>query len=248
MSTFGSCSDIPDPSQLLYQVQEIVEERIYLQHGVHVGEGDVVFDVGANVGVSAAFFAADCGAFVHSFEPVRPIYEILLENVRRFPRCSAHNLGLSSRPRHAPITYYPNADAMSGLYADPEVDKAFARTCMRNLGMSMEEAERSLEGRYDSVVKLTCELRTLSSMLQELNIDRVHLLKIDVERAELEVLEGIDEADWPAIDQIVAEVHDENGRLAEVTSLLVRQGFEVTVEQERAMRTTELHIVYGTRG
>ena len=98
--------------------------------------------------------------------------------------------------------------------------------------MSMEEAERSLEGRYDSAVNLTCELRTLSSMLQELNIDRVHLLKIDVERAELEVLEGIDEADWPAIDQIVAEVHDENGRLAEVTSLLVRQGFEVTVEQD----------------
>ena len=79
----------------------------------------MVFDVGANVGVSAAFFAANCGAFVHSFEPVRPIYEILLENVRRLPRCSAHNLGLSSHPRHAPITYYPNADAMSGLYADP---------------------------------------------------------------------------------------------------------------------------------
>jgi FkbM family methyltransferase len=238
----------PDPSQLLYQIQEIVEERIYLQHGVHVAEGDVVFDVGANVGVSAAFFAANCGAFVHSFEPVRPIYEILRENVRRFPKCSAHNLGLSSHARRAAITYYPNADAMSGLYADPEADRAFARTCMQNLGIPMEDAERSLEGRYDNSVNLTCELRTLSSMLRELEVDLVHLLKVDVERAELDVLEGIDQADWPAIDQVVAEVHDENGHLAAVKSLLMRQGFKTTVEQQRAMRTTDLHIVYATRG
>ena len=52
----------PDPPQLWYQLDEIVESRIYLRHGIEVSEGDVVFDVGANVGVAAAFFAEECGA------------------------------------------------------------------------------------------------------------------------------------------------------------------------------------------
>jgi 31-O-methyltransferase len=237
----------PDPSQLLYQIQEIVEEQVYLQHGVRIADGDVVLDVGANAGVAAAFFAAECGAVVHSFEPVTPIYEILCENIRLFPSCVAHNFGLSSTAGRAEITYYPNADAMSGLYADPKVDRAFTRECMRNLGMSTEEVERNLEGRYDDPVVLECELRTLSSVLDSYAIERVALLKIDVERSELDVLEGIEERDWPKILQIVAEVHDEGDRVAAVTALLEKRGFVLTTEQEPAMRGTDLHLMYARR-
>ena len=76
----------PDPPQLWYQLQEIVERRTYLQHGIEVREGDVVLDVGANIGVAAAFFAEECGAgAVHSFEPVEPIFELLRENLSQLP-------------------------------------------------------------------------------------------------------------------------------------------------------------------
>jgi hypothetical protein len=55
-----------DPQQLWFQLNEIVRERVYLRHGVSVREA-VVLDVGANVGVAAAFFAAECRAgLVHS--------------------------------------------------------------------------------------------------------------------------------------------------------------------------------------
>ncbi len=144
----------PQPMQLLYQLREIVDERVYLQHGISIEPGAVVLDVGANVGVAAAFFAAECGAVVHSFEPVTPIYEILCANVEQFPSCTAYNVGLSSTVGVVPITYYPNADAMSGLYADPVVDRAFTLACMRNLGMSAAAAEQALEGRYDDPVAL----------------------------------------------------------------------------------------------
>lgn len=237
----------PDPSQLLYQVREIVDERVYLQHGVRVGKGDVVFDVGANVGVAAVFFAVACGSTVHSFEPVKPIFEILQENVRPFPTCIAHNVGLSSSSGPSVITYYPNADAMSGLYADPMTDRAFTRACFRNLGMETDEADRALAGRFDDPLTLPCELRTLSSVLRDEAVDRVHLMKIDVERAELDVLNGIDDADWPRIDQIVAEVHDDNGRLASVAALLAARGFSLEVEQEPTMHGTGVHLVYATR-
>jgi 31-O-methyltransferase len=237
----------PDPSQLLYQLREIVDEAVYLHHGVRVREGDVVFDVGANVGVAAAFFAANCGATVHSFEPVKPIYDILCENLRPFPSCRAHNVGLSSAPGQATITYYPNADAMSGLYADPETDRLFTLECFRNVGMTSDEAHRALVGRFDDSVTLICELRTLSSTLRDHAVDRVHLLKIDVERAELDVLNGIDDDDWARIDQIVAEVHDDDGRLTSVTSLLTARGFSLATEQEKAMHGTGVHLVYAVR-
>jgi hypothetical protein len=61
----------PDPPRLWYQLEEIVESRIYLQEGVEVRPGDVVLDIGANIRVAAAFFAAECRAgAVHCFEPV----------------------------------------------------------------------------------------------------------------------------------------------------------------------------------
>jgi FkbM family methyltransferase len=237
----------PKPSQLLYQLKEIVDERVYLQHGVTVGPGDVVLDAGANVGVAAAFFAAECGATVHSFEPVTPIYEILRRNVAQFPTVTAHNAGLSSTNRRAPITYYPNADAMSGLYADPEVDREFAFACMRNLGVPAEDAERALSGRYDGAVQLTCELRTVTAELERLAIDRVRLLKVDVEHSELEVLDGIAADDWHRIDQIVIEVHDRDGRLATITDVLGGHGFAITTEEEQAMRGTGCYLLYATR-
>jgi FkbM family methyltransferase len=237
----------PDPSQLLYQVREIFEERVYLQHGIEVTRGDVVLDVGANIGVAAAFFAGECDAIVHSFEPVQPIYEILCENVRSLTNCFPHNVGLSSRARRARITYYPHADAMSGLFANPDADRAFARTCMTNIGMTEKDVERNLVGRYDDSVELECELDTVSAIMEELGVGKVALLKVDVERAELDVLEGVSERDWPRIEQVVTEVHDEVGRLDTVQALLARHGFDTVVEQEPAMRTTGVHLVYATR-
>lgn len=95
----------PDPPQLWYQLGEIVESRIYLQEGVEVRPGDVVLDVGANIGDDAAFFAAECGAgVVHSFEPVQPVFEQLRQNLHHFPACVPHPsralLALAGCPDH----------------------------------------------------------------------------------------------------------------------------------------------------
>ena len=59
----------------------------------------------------------------------------------------------------------------------------------------------------------------------------VDLLKIDVEGAELEVMEGLDDADWRRVRQTVIEVQDLDGRLDAVRGILDAQGFEVTVER-----------------
>jgi 31-O-methyltransferase len=236
----------PNRLQLMYQVREIFIQRLYLQHGVEVAPGDLVLDVGANVGVSAAFFAAACKATVHSFEPVAPLFALLTETAASFPSCTPHNLALGARTGEAEILYYPKADAMSGLYADPEADRAYARAVHLSRGIEPDEADRRLEGMYDPV-RLTCEVRRLSDVVAELGITRVDLLKIDVERSELDVLVGIDEADWPMIGQVVAEVHDEGGRLDAFTGLLDDHGFRWVRVQEPGLEGTSLHMVYARR-
>jgi 31-O-methyltransferase len=236
-----------DPSQLWFQLTEIVIERGYLHHGVRVEEGATVFDVGANVGVAAAFFATECRAgVVHCFEPVAPIYELLRANLTQFPACAAHPYGLSDAPRRATITYYPGAAAMSGLYADPVADRELVRQAMTNLGTSAGDAEEGLAGRYDPVT-LSCELRTMSEAISDLGIERIDLLKIDVERAELDVLSGIDERDWPRIRQAVIEVHDDSGRLRMIQRMLADRGFSVATDQEAAFEGTPVHLVYAVR-
>ena len=237
----------PDPSQLLFQVAEIAGEQIYLRHGVTVGDGDIVLDVGANVGVAAVFFAALRGAkLVHSFEPVRPVFEVLKRNVQPLAACRAHQQGLASTARFAQITYYPGATAMSGLYADPTRDRDLVRTVLRNRGLSSEEAEAQLHRRYEPQT-LSCELRTLSSFLTEADLGRIDLLKIDVERAELDVLRGIADSDWPKINQVVIEVHDEDGRGEAIWRTLRHRGFLVASEQEETFRGTHVWMFYATR-
>jgi FkbM family methyltransferase len=237
----------PDPSQLWFQVAEIAGEQIYLRHGIAVAEGDVVLDVGANIGVAAVFFAALCGArLVHSFEPVPPVFEVLRRNVESLAACRPHQRGLASSARRAQITYYPGATAMSGLYADPTRDRELVRTVLLNRGLSAEEAEAQLHGRYEPQT-LSCELDTLSSFLAEVDLGHVDLLKIDVERAELDVLAGIVDSDWSRIGQVVIEVHDDDGRGREIARALIERGFSVTSEQDETFRDTFVQMLYATR-
>jgi 31-O-methyltransferase len=236
-----------DTAQLSFQLAEIAGRRTYLQHGIEVGAGDVVLDVGANVGVAAVFFAVDCRAgSVHCFEPVEPLRALLRENVATLPACVVHEYGLSRATDRVPITYYPGAAAMSGLYADPERDATLVRTVLANLGVAAADSDERLTGAYEAV-PLTCELRTLSSVLDEQGLSRVDLLKIDVERAELDVLAGVSEADWARIAQVVVEVHDEDGRCAAIADALETRGFRVVTEQDAVMRGTDVHMVYATR-
>lgn len=237
----------PDPTQLVFQVAEIAGDQIYLRHGVSVEPGDLVLDVGANVGVAAVYFGAVCHAGrVHSFEPVGPVFEILRANVAGLAACRVHHHGLAARGGSLPFTYYPGASAMSGLYANPERDRALVRTVLINRGLSDREADQQLADRYRPET-LSCQVRTLSSVLREQEIAQVKLLKIDVERAELDVLRGIEEGDWPKIEQVVIELHDEDGRSQTVGADLRRRGFRVTCEDEAQMRGTSVRMLYAAR-
>jgi len=234
-------------TEVIYE--EIFVERNYLRRGIRLREGACVFDVGANIGLFTLFVHDSCrDAQVYAFEPLPPIFEVLESNIRPYGlNAKVFNLGLSNRSGSAVMTFYPRATAMSGAYANLEEDEETTRAFLENQDAGLEPyAEELLAGRFESQTFI-CQLKTLSEVMRENGVARIDLLKIDVEKSELDVLSGIEEEDWGKIKQIVIEVHDIEDRVARISEMLERSGFELKIEQERLLRNTGLYNIYAIR-
>jgi FkbM family methyltransferase len=116
---------------------------------------------------------------------------------------------------------------------------------------------------FEGASEVQCTVTTLSRLMRDYRLATIELLKVDVEGAELSVLQGIDadhwrhiaqvtltvappmglpiyskvggastlrEGAWVDLEQVVMEVHDVDGRLAEVVSLLMVHGYTLAVE------------------
>ena len=98
------------------------------------------------------------------------------------------------------------------------------------------------------VQTVDCELRTLSSVIDAYDLERVDVIKIDCEGAELAALQGIEAHHWPRIGKVVAEVHDIDERLEAVRTLLVENGLtEWTTETEKGFENTPLVNIHASR-
>jgi amino acid adenylation domain-containing protein/FkbM family methyltransferase len=238
-------------SESEFLFKEIFEGEGYLRHGLTISEGDVVFDVGANVGFFTVFAGTQVpGSRVYAFEPIPPVFDALRANAEvhgvagRVFRC-----GLGSREETVEFTYYPENTVLSGRFASAEGETEVVRRYLTNV-----EATAAGGGSLDELLshklrgeQYTCSIRTLSDVVREEGVERIDLLKIDVEKAEWDVLLGIADGDWPKIQQIVIEVHDLGGRLEQVLTLFRSKGFECIAEEEDMLVGTGLYGVYAWR-
>jgi 31-O-methyltransferase len=234
-------------AEFLYR--EIFTERCYLRRGIELRPGDVVFDVGANIGMFTLFAHLECpGVTVHAFEPAPVPYAALKANAERhgvagrFDQCAVSDVAGRGK-----LTYYPDATVLSGFHPDRAARDQMARTLGVNEGYSLEEIDRMLAGLPDTSEIIDTPVVRLSDVLAERDVEAVGLLKIDVEKNERQVLRGVDEAHWPRIRQVVAEVHDIDGALDEVLTLLRGQGFTVVAEQEPLFLGSGIHQVAARR-
>ena len=235
---------------------DIFVKRVYARNNIHVDDGGVVLDVGANIGMFTLFAAQTWpSARIYAFEPAPVMFEILRDNVARHG-IAAHvfPVGLAARPGTATLTYYPNSTGMSSFRADLAEEKQVFHAILENQrrrgvpGMAeiLRHADDLAAERFRSH-SVECRLRTVSEILREQGIERVDLLKVDVQKLELEVLEGIDDLDWPRIRQLVLEVHDIDGGLERATDLLRARGFHVVAEQDDLYDGSPIYNLYVTR-
>lgn len=234
-----------------FMYKEIFEEKIYLQHGVTLHDGDCVFDVGANIGMFSLFAGRECrNVKIYAFEPMPPLFETLRTNLALYELdAKVFKCAVAADNRTQEFTYYPNLTLMSGQFADLAQDQQVVKLFESNRhanGWNSELMDEVLDERM-TTERFTCQVRRISDVIREHGVERIDLLKIDVQKSELEVLHGIDDEDWTRIEQVVLEVHDIDDRLQQIVALLEVRGFQVTVQQEVMLKETGLYDVYCVR-
>ncbi|CUG89088.1 methyltransferase, putative [Bodo saltans] len=84
-------------------------------------------------------------------------------------------------------------------------------------------------------ILLKCRIISVDTMLKELDAPAtgpIHLMKIDVEGAELEVLDGMSDSVWERVQQLVVEVHNIDGRVEKIRRMLASKGFTRIVNED----------------
>ncbi|MFH8290081.1 MupA/Atu3671 family FMN-dependent luciferase-like monooxygenase [Streptomyces sp. NPDC018059] len=224
--------------------KEIFEDGDYLGDGfLRLWDGMTVLDAGANVGGTTLWAHRSCRpARIVSVEPIPPTFDRLSRTVRANGIDAVLvNAGLADSPGTAEFTYYPALTGLSGRYADPEADRRRAAVLMPTADAA--DVEDFLADQYRNE-QFTCRLTTLHELMAEHGLADVGLLKVDVERAELDVLAGLDDADWRRVRQVAVEIEGDDRR-DEVLAVLERHGFETA--SRTILDELEVGIVYGRR-
>lgn len=238
----------PDPHQAATLWEDITDNELYRKGVSGLAAGDVVFDVGANIGLAALFFTGLVpGLRVFAFEPAEDCFSCLRENVARHgPGITPVQAALGAEPGVRDLTYYPRSPAQSSFYPDAEEDRRNTSVYLANAGFDEELARAFLPAMHQGR-SYPVRVTTVSAALDEHGVEEIALLKIDVERAEQDVLDGVGEAAWPRVRRVVAEIHDTDGRLASVAEQLTGRGFHVETGQEALLAGTNVHMLYAAR-
>jgi amino acid adenylation domain-containing protein/FkbM family methyltransferase len=228
--------------------QEIFLHNNYLQHGICIPTAAIIFDVGANIGLFSLFAAQYPQTKIYAFEPIPAIFKNLTTNLYLYNvNAEVYNCGLADSNRMSKFSYYPHASLVSGQFADNNAEQQVLGAYLQQYQYLSSAEQQSLVDISLHAETVNCQLRTLSDIIAEQQLQRIDLLKIDVEKSELLVLQGINGQDWAKILQIVVEVHDMDGRLDNIKYILQQQGFSLVVEQEHNLKQTNLYTVYAKR-
>ena len=230
--------------------EEVFERETYLRHGICLPADACVFDVGANIGIFSLFVRQHApNAKIFAFEPIPAVYECLnLNRELQGGDFLAFPIGLAHAEQTAEFHYYSNVSVVSGRYASLDEERDLIASYLRHQqpDISPTAISEMLTERLQRQ-SVVCRLRPLSALIREHAVETIDLLKIDVEKSELDVLRGIEDGDWPKIRQVVIEVHDTSGRLQTILNLLASHGFHTTVDQDAGLATTHLYNVYAIR-
>jgi FkbM family methyltransferase len=138
-----------------------------------IASGQVVFDVGANVGSwSEEVFNQFPNAEIHLFEPIPKIYKNLLQNLAEAignSKIIPNNYALGKQEESKQFAYYQDYPEWSTFYRRWEVEKEY----------NIKEPKI-----------LNVLTTTIDNYCQRQEIERINFLKIDMEGSELNVLEG----------------------------------------------------------
>lgn len=136
---------------------------------------DIIFDLGANSGIFSLISKSENpNSQVYAFECVERVFKILEKNM------SINNYDVSCYNKAV-----SNNDGIGYFFDD---DEAFTNSVMVNVGLDDTATSRGVKS--NELHKVKTELITLDSFIEQNNIKKIDLMKVDVETHEAEVFEG----------------------------------------------------------
>lgn len=148
--------------------------------------GYCIFDVGANQGQFLKLAKENISSekfSIHCFEPGRETYEMLVKNSKDDPRVTLNNIGLGKEKGELVLYYNTPGSGIASL----------TKRRLDHFGLEFDQDE-------------TVVIDTVDGYCAQHGIDRIHLLKADVEGHELDVFAGAKEMfEKKAIDMVSFE-------------------------------------------
>ncbi|MFM6049936.1 MAG: FkbM family methyltransferase [Dolichospermum sp.] len=174
------CYYVSSQEETRYIYNEVFTEQQYIQNGIVVNEGDCIFDVGANIGMFSMFVnQLKRNLKTYAFEPIPSTFEVLKSNVELHSlkdNLFVFNYGISADDNTEKVfTFYPQ---MAGNSTSKPLEKFV--NLQKNESADVDEGDL-FKDFFTQVEDIKCKLRTLSSVIEELRIECIDLLKIDVE-------------------------------------------------------------------
>jgi FkbM family methyltransferase len=176
----------------------------------------VVLDAGAHVGGdSIEMCRLYPGSTVHSFEPVPAIFNLLKHNTRKFNRIHCHAIALSNKNGEQVLHVSSGGSDGSSSFLQPKDHLADHPDVFFNKD-------------------ITVQTLTLDDWAAKQGIEQIHLLWLDMQGFELEVLKA-SSVILPKVNAIHMEVSTRSTYegvplYSEVRSWMEAQGFRVEVE------------------
>ena len=154
----------------------------------YIQEADVVFDIGAHTGMYSIPFAKAVGPLgkVYAFEPEADGYNAIIRNAELNSLTNLVAINIAITDRDGPIDFF--------VRPDNDTHSIFEETAAPSpLGIQQ---------------KVSVKASSVDSLLQPRIIPKPDFVKIDVEGAELRVLDGMEKT-AAGIRHVLVEVHQE---------------------------------------
>lgn len=240
--------------------------QAYFKGNLTLPSDSVVMDVGANIGLFSLLVSKiQPSARIYAFEPIPQIFNKLKTNTRSIPseNIAIYNQGMGAVKKQQNFTYYPRASAMSTAYPYGSDEKDALNQLIddflckktrympfyRFIGKSYRlHLCNKIRIFLFKKINVQSSIVTVSDVIKENAIKKIDLLKIDVEKGEHDVFKGIEEEDWSLIERIAVEIHNVDGRLESVRSLLSARGFvDIDVEKDAEFLDADIYLLRATK-
>jgi len=214
-----------------------IYNEIFLQKDYDIlipNDGWTIFDVGSNIGLYSLYLNDNFKNLnIHTFEPIHQLYQQqshnINSNIKNNNKIYINNFGLGEKENTEIINFYPYADGLSSINNDMDekkehiIDTKSGKNILYRLIFTILLSNNILKSQKEKI-----KIIRMSEYIRKYNIQKINLIKIDVEGYELNVLEGIDPEHFKIIDNFIIEVENYNPEnLQKIKYILRQNNFEI---------------------